>query len=178
MLGPFPVRRGEKRFPCSQSYTLKVKAFADGDPTHQIGGVTATFTILPDAAYTVSGTAPSASGTIKDLPMDEWRFASFTTAELLDPAISGDLSDAESDGLRNLQEYAFVRPPKTQDTAPAVPVLLIHPSTSALHLGLVYARRKDALDLIFDTEISDVLTAWRTARKAAPRRSGSLFIAV
>ena len=127
------------------------------------GSETATFTILPDAAYTVSGTAPSASVTIKDLPMDEWRFANFTTAELLDPAISGDLSDAESDGLRNLQEYAFVRPPKTQDTAPAVPVLLVHPSTSALHLGLVYARRKDALDLIFDTEISDVLTAWRTA---------------
>ncbi|MEQ1851354.1 MAG: hypothetical protein ABMA01_07155 [Chthoniobacteraceae bacterium] len=144
-------------------YSGELEIAPTGDTIAE-GSETAMLSITPDAAYTVSATSPSATVTIKDLPMDEWRFANFTAAELLNAAISGDLADAEGDGLFNLLEYGFDLPPKTPATSGTpVPVALVHPTTSALHLGLIYVRRKDALDLVFEHEITEGLLTWRAA---------------
>lgn len=53
-------------------------------------------------------------------PAQAWKNLRFTTAELSSSAISGDTSDPDFDGLRNLVEYAFHRNPRTADTAPLV----------------------------------------------------------
>lgn len=143
-------------------YAREVLVVPLGDSVAE-GPETATLTLTPDAAYTVSATAPGASVTIRDLPMDDWRFANFTPAELLDAAISGDFADAESDGRVNLLEYAFALPPKLGTGTGPVAVTLVNPATGAAHLGLMYVRPTGALDLVFACEISENLAQWRPA---------------
>lgn len=115
-----------------------------------------------DPAYTV-GSFPTTI-TIRDLPLDEWRFAKSTAGDLADPLLSGLGADAELDGLDNLLEYAFDSEPKlvSLDDAP-VRVSVIHPTTLEEHLGLIYKRRKDASNLSYSFELSSGLAAWTSA---------------
>src|SRR5206468_1466128 len=80
------------------------------------GSETVTLTLLPSTNYTLT-TLSNATITIQDRPIDAWRLANFTPAELADPAISGDLADPDQDGFSNLEEYALGLPPKDPDPA-------------------------------------------------------------
>lgn len=127
------------------------------------GSETVTLTILPDAAYSI-GTGSPATLTIKDLPLDEWRFAKFSAGELADPGVSGLGADGEGDGLDTLLEYAFDSEPKlvSLEDAP-VSVALIHPLTGKTHFAVVSLRRKDAKNLSYDYQLSTELEVWTAA---------------
>jgi hypothetical protein len=51
-------------------------------------------------------------------PYQTWRLAYFTTAELANPAISGDSADPNSDGVSNFMHYAAGQNPKRTNGGP------------------------------------------------------------
>ena len=140
------------------SVTALVDTLAEGDET-------VTVSLSAGAGFTIG--VPAGTVTIKDLPLDAWRFIKFTTADLLDDAISGITADAEDDGLNTLLEFAFDSEPKVGDLTDE-PILAIveHPSTLKNHLALVYLRRKDSTELLYKIDLSDALDTWVEATDA------------
>ena len=137
----------------ASSATVAVTPIADNLAE---GDETVVLTLAPDAAY-LFGTASSATVTIKDKPMDAWRFSKFTTAELADPSLSGDLADFEKDGIVNLHEYAFGLEPKTSDTG-GLPIVSLQPSGA---LAIAYTHVKSATDITYIVEVSNDLALWK-----------------
>lgn len=84
----------------------------------------------------------------------------FTAAEILNPAVSGPLADADGDGVVNLLEYAQGGNPRLAETAS-------EPSSGLAdgRLTLTYVRRTDALDLTYVVEHASSLNG-------APWQSG------
>lgn len=120
------------------------------------GDRTVTLTLLPSANYTLT-TVSNATVVIQDRPIDAWRVANFTTAELADPSISGDLADPDHDGLSNLMEYALGLPPK-DPTAANRP----YASVTTGYLTLTYTRAKAAADVSLVVEQSNDLLTWHS----------------
>lgn len=85
-----------------------------------------------------------------------WRLEHFTLAELLDPAISGDLADPDFDGLTNLIEMARYSDPRSAD-APA-----INGTVSGNQVTLTFIRASDManLNLTLVVEVSTNLSDW------------------
>ncbi len=71
----------------------------------------------------------------------------FTAAELLNPAISGPLADADGDGMVNLLEYARGGNPRLAETVSGPASGLVGGA-----LSMTYVRRTDALDLVYVVE--------------------------
>jgi hypothetical protein len=138
----------------ANSATVAVTPIAD---TLAEGDETVVLTLAGDPAYTF-GAQSSATVTIHDAPMDAWRFAKFTAAELADPALSGDLADFEKDGIVNIHEYAFGLEPKTSDTT-GLPVVSIQLSGA---LAISYTHVKSAVDITYLVEVSNDLATWRS----------------
>jgi hypothetical protein len=117
---------------------------------------TVTLTLVPSANFT--GTSLSnATIVILDRPINVWRRASFTPAELADPSTSGDLADPDHDGLSNLMEYALGLPPKDPTTANRP-----HASVATGYLTLTYTRAKAAADVSLVVEQSNDLATWHS----------------
>jgi hypothetical protein len=135
----------------ASSTTITITPIADNIAE---GDETVTLTIASDLAYGLAGTG-SATVTIKDLPIDAWRFSHFNAAELSNPAISGDLADADGDSLTNLVEYTFSLDPKvpSEQSLPA-------PSIDANgYLSVTYAA---APDVTVTVEVSTDLVVWHS----------------
>ena len=120
------------------------------------GDRTVTLTLQPSASYTLT-TISNATVVIHDRPIDAWRLASFTAAELTNSLISGDLADADGDGLANLMEYALGLLPKTPDAN------AFSPRAENGFLVLTYTRLKAATDVSLTLETSDDLIAWQSS---------------
>lgn len=115
-------------------------------------------TIMVQASANYDRTAlTNATALIRDRPVDAWRFAQFTTAELADPFISGDLANPDDDSLVNLMEHALGLNPKLTDTDPLAPRI------EAGHLTLTYTRAKAATDVELVLEQSSDLSSWQSA---------------
>ena len=136
------------------SATITVTPIADDIAE---GDETVVLTLTGDPLYTISAQG-SATVTIQDKPMDAWRFANFTAAELADPALSGDLADFEKDGVVNLHEYAFALAPKTSD-AIGLPVVSIQPGGAC---AIAYTHVKSATDITYTVEVSNDLSSWKS----------------
>ena len=121
------------------------------------GAETVTLTLANHLAYAIGG-ANSATVTMADRPFDAWRFGEFTTPELSDPQISGAEADPDSDGIQNLEEYAFQLPPKTPSVA-GLPVVGRDPSGA---LTLSYTLLKSASDITCVAEISTDMSMWNS----------------
>ena len=117
------------------------------------GDRTVTLTLQPSANYTLT-TVSNATAVIKDRPIDAWRLANFTAAELADPAISGDLADPNHDGLSNLMDYALGLSPKSPNPNPFVL------SVQGGLFTLTYSRAKAAIDLTLAVDWSPDLKSW------------------
>lgn len=117
------------------------------------GDETVTLMLQPSADYLIS-TVSIATVVIQDQPVDGWRFANFTTPELSDSPISGDLADADQDGLANLMEYALGLPPKVANLNP------FNPRMEGEHFTLTYTRLKSATDVFLALEASTELASW------------------
>ena len=84
-----------------------------------------------------------------------WRQGFFTTAELANPAISGDSADPDSDGLANLLEYAFHLDPKQPSSANRP-----YSDIDATYFSLIYTKALAPTDLTYTIEESSDLINW------------------
>ena len=124
------------------------------------GNETVVITLLDDAAYSM-GAETESTVTIQDLPMDIWRLAHFTEAELLDDSITGDASDADRNSLILLMEYAFgITPNSHSNNNIPYSVVLVNSTTSLPHAGMIYLRPTDAIELEYSIEVTDDLGNW------------------
>ena len=126
------------------------------------GDETVTVTLESGVASTFA--SANASVTIRDQPIDAWRFTHFTTAELGDPLASGDLADFDRDGIRNIFEYALGRDPKVAD-ANALPTAVINQDG---YPELTYTKALEAVDLNYIVEVSTDLVGWTPIAPAPP----------
>jgi len=117
---------------------------------------TVTLTLVPSSNFT-STSLSNATIVILDRPINMWRRANFTPAELADPSISGDLADPDHDGLSNLMEYALGLPPKDPTT-----VNRPYASITNGYLTLTYTCAKAATDVSLVVEQSNDLLTWQS----------------
>jgi hypothetical protein len=118
------------------------------------GDETVTLTLQTSATYTNSSLT-NASIVIHDRPLDAWRRAQFTSLELADATISGDLADPDQDGLANLMEHALGSNPKV-----ASPNAL-WPRIENEHLTFTFTRAKAATDVALALDQSSDLQTWQ-----------------
>ncbi|MDQ6861464.1 MAG: PKD domain-containing protein, partial [Verrucomicrobiota bacterium] len=94
--------------------------------------------------------------------LEQWRRIYFTTAELNDPQISGDLADADGDGMTTLAEYVLGTNPKAADA----PVFTAR-SAAGAHLTLTFPRAKYAAEVSITVEVaSDPAGPWSSGAAA------------
>lgn len=123
-------------------------ALAEGDET-------VTLTLQPSAAFTLSALS-NATIVIRDRPLDGWRRAHFSDAELADSTISGDLADPDGDRLANLMEFALGTNPRAADVNPLAPRI------EQDRLIVTYSRAKAATDVSLNVEASQDLLDWHS----------------
>jgi hypothetical protein len=140
--------------PGASSATVMVTPIADSIAE---GDETVVLTLSGDPAYTL-GAQTGATVTIHDAPIDAWRFSKFTSAELADASLSGDLADFEKDSVANLHEYAFALEPKTSDVS-GLPAVSVQPGGA---LAIAYTHVKSAVDITYIVEVSNDLATWNS----------------
>ena len=106
----------------------------------------------------VSDSSQEATITIKDKPFDAWRFGIFSTAELSNPSVSGELADPDGDKLANLIEYAFGLNPKLPN--PSSEVF----DTANGYLVVSAAKNPVATDIAWSAQVSSDLENWTPAQ--------------
>ncbi|PWU16663.1 MAG: xanthan lyase [Verrucomicrobia bacterium] len=117
---------------------------------------TVTLTLSPPPNFTLTSLS-NATLVIQDRPINIWRRANFTPAELADPSVSGDLADPNQDGYSNLMSYALGISPK--DPAPAnLPSVNIQ----AGYLTFTYTRAKAATDVSLTLDESSDFVHWQS----------------
>jgi hypothetical protein len=117
--------------------------------------VTVALSLQASTNYSVTNPA-SATVTIMDRPLNIWRRANFTAAELADPQISGDSADPDGDGLPNLVEYALGLPPKVANGNPLSAQIM------GDNFTVTYSRSKAATDVAVTPQISTDLVNWQS----------------
>ncbi|MBN1670751.1 MAG: DUF11 domain-containing protein [Kiritimatiellae bacterium] len=98
----------------------------------------------------------------------QWQQRHFSEAELLDPAISGDLADPDGDGLPNLLEYALNLDPRDGQPVRALTGrvrLLQEEGPPRNGVTVTFRRRKAAGAVAYSIELCDELAAalWQPA---------------
>jgi len=91
------------------------------------------------------------------LSLADWKAAVFTPTELADPTLSGDLADADNDGLSTLLEFALGGDPKSPDAERSPSV-----SVEGGGIKIRYNQRRDA-GFHLCIEASSDLSSWLPA---------------
>ncbi len=94
------------------------------------------------------------------LNFSSWQRDVFTSAELLDLAISGPGADPDQDGWNNFLEFALGSFPGDAGSVPAEIKSGIETIAGERHLALTYTRAAGERAVIFSAEISDDLDTW------------------
>lgn len=97
-------------------------------------------------------------GDLPPSPFDDWRAVHFDSAELDDPAISGEEANPSGDGIVNLLKYAFDLNPKAISSRDELPV----PAVTGDRLTLEFTRVKAATDIAYIAEVSGNLETWNS----------------
>ena len=126
-----------------QAVEVNIVPVADGLAE---GDETVTLQLLADPSYTL-GRPATATVTIADDPYDAWRRLRFTTAQLADPAISGDDADPDGDGQSNILEFGLDLNPWVSDPSPLR--LAVEHDDGNLNCYLGFDRNFDALGDVF-----------------------------
>jgi len=113
-----------------------------------------------NAAYTI-GSLNSATVTIQDRPVDTWKFAEFTSAQIADTTNNptDDFSDPTNDGVINLMKYLTDQDPNTVSTG-SISTQGFTQIGAYHYLTLTYTRYKAATDLMVYPEVSGDLSNW------------------
>jgi hypothetical protein len=93
-----------------------------------------------------------------DTAYQTWRSVKFTTTELSNDTISGDLADPDGDSLVNLLEFALNLPPKTSGLIGG-PTLSTQTLNNNSYLTLTFRRQLVAPELTYLPQTSGTLTA-------------------
>ena len=89
-------------------------------------------------------------------PYDAWKQTNFTTQQLAQSSVSGDLSDPDHDGVPNLIEYGLGTDPNKTSMI-GLPTL----STTGDYLSLTFTRQKWAADITYRIEATgDLTSSW------------------
>ena len=115
-------------------------------------------TVSNTASYTFTASSNrSLIANFQMIPQVAWKNQWFTSAELVDPSISGDNADPDGDGLPNLLEYALGLNPRVRSNPPAL-------QTAADNgvLSVTYVRSKSASDVNLVIESSTDLHTWNS----------------
>ncbi len=92
-------------------------------------------------------------------PYESWKLAKFTSAELLDPQISGSAADPDRDGISNLLEFALGGEPKSSNTG-----ILPRSGTTTVgadkFLTFTYTRSATTSGIDYIPEASSNLAVW------------------
>ena len=102
------------------------------------------------------------------VPFADWRSANFG-ASALNPAIAGDLADADGDGVANLLEYATGTDPFVADVLPW------SYATAGGYLTATAAKNPYATGITWSAESSADLTIWNAADTTIQQNTASLF---
>lgn len=116
------------------------------------GDETISLTLTEDSAYTI-GTPGSATLTIKDTPLDDWRTRLLSANT--NAAGSGILDDYEADGIPNLMEFALALDPTVHDPV-ALPYIGTYtdPADGKTYLTITYTENVEASDLEYTVEVT------------------------
>jgi hypothetical protein len=87
-----------------------------------------------------------------------WRDAKFGPGS---PPLSGELDDADGDGLVNVLEYVLVSDPLNSGSTPAV-MASLEDIGGTRYLTLTYTRLLAATDAVFEVEVSTDLALWNS----------------
>jgi hypothetical protein len=145
--------------------SVDITDYADAGawPVEPDGGGYSLQRILP-AAYgseplnwTIGAIVGGSPGTDGD-----WREAFFTPAELSNPAISGLLADADSDGVGNLVEYLLGTNPRDGSSV-HLPDLELFESEGETYARFIYQIRNSVGGFSLASEMSDALDGWTPA---------------
>lgn len=145
-------------------FALAITATSDANNE---GAETLVLALSTNAAYTVL-TQHSATITLVDSayqsPWNFWRASHFSPAELSNPSISGADGDPDTDGRRNLLEYAFNRNPKTSDVPGGYSGCFeILPNPPGQQGYVVrFTRRKAPTDLVYQLEVTSNFSSWES----------------
>jgi hypothetical protein len=167
-----------------QALSLGLLVFAAGETSRTVN-----FTIFPDqltepvekftAVLSQQGTGaigigPVSTATISiaDQPGETyatWAATKFNAAQLANPAISGKDANPDNDILTNVMEYAFDGDPLSASSAPQPQSLFekVEGETIMRHT-LVFARRKQSLDLTYKVQRSNDLSTWQDGATLTP----------
>lgn len=102
-----------------------------------------------------------------DTPIEFWRLANFNNTS--NQGVAADDADDDSDGIRNLMEYALDLDPQQHDASP--PPFL---DTTTGYLSLDFPRHNGRTDLTYQVRASSNLVDWTTI---ASSTSGAPFVA-
>lgn len=96
--------------------------------------------------------------------LNQWKNQTFTTAELADASVSGDLADPDHDGIPNWAEFALNLDPKSPVTKPQ-PVSSVQPNPADGKAYLIYAYRRRTGDsgVDYTIEFSQDLISWQAS---------------
>jgi endonuclease I len=96
------------------------------------------------------------------MPEQAWASLRFSPQELLSPAISGDTTDPDGDGLANLLEYVFATDPRQSNSA-AVITASAAIVGNVRYIDLNFPHNRYASDVSFSYESSADCASWVTA---------------
>ena len=119
-----------------------------------VGNRTATLTLTSNSAYT-AGAASSANVLIYDTPLNLWKVANFTQAQLNNPSVSGPAATPANDGVPVLIKYALNLPLFSQGCS-GLPVLTCSNSTPTL----TFQQPTSTTDITYIPEVSIDLLHW------------------
>lgn len=92
-------------------------------------------------------------------PYEAWREQNFTSAELNDSSVSGDLADPDRDGIPNRLEYTLALKPRTPD-AQGVPKPGKITVSGVKYMTLTYTKPIVSSDITYAVQVSSDRTTW------------------
>jgi|GEM_PF-67803 len=155
------------------------------------GSESVVITLLEDAGYDI-GDTPTATLSIRDCPLDQWKLTHFTQVDLADQSKSGDDADPDTDYLPNLLEFVLGTDPHipnsgttaleldfVNDSDWTYPTIRIRQSLQSEDVGVFPSMSTDLLDWDDPTtaftlirDYSDGADHWRHYRSNLPLTVG------
>jgi subtilase family serine protease len=133
------------------------------DATGLISGtatITGSTSVQIEAANS-GGTGNASLVLTVETPYQAWRAANFTSAQLVNPGISGDLATPAGDGVPNLLKYALNLNPFLNGAA-GLPVGGVMANNGGTYMTLTYTVVLSATDITYIPEVSSDLQTWNS----------------
>ena len=144
----------------SSGYGKTVNSSANTSLNNLSGTITASQAL--SALTTASDHLPTVADYMVPIsPYNAWQFQHFTSTDLANAAVSGDLADPDGDGISNLLEYALNLDPKVTSTV-GLPTVGQTTVGGSQYLTLTYTRVIAATGITYVPQVSGDLNTWNS----------------